>query len=124
MFHHLESVEKKEETIMETTEKLRKQTEEQGSVVRELKAKKAPKEEISAALNVLFALKNDLKQAEQLEIGNLVEEIQKMKNENGDEAAIKEKEERLATLQKLVAPPEPEKKPKEKKVVAVPVLYA
>ena len=109
---------------METTEKLRKQAEEQGSVVRELKAKKAPKEEISAALNVLFALKNDLKQAEQLEIGNLVEEIQKMKNENGDEVAIKEKEERLATLQKLVAPPEAEKKPKEKKVVAVPVLYA
>ena len=120
----METVEKKEETIMETTEKLRKQAEEQGSVVRELKAKKAPKEEISAALNVLFALKNDLKQAEQLEIGNLVEEIQKMKNENGDEVAIKEKEERLATLQKLVAPPEAEKKPKEKKVVAVPVLYA
>ena len=87
---------------METTEKLRKQAEEQGSIVRELKAKKAPKEEISAALNVLFAIKNDLKQAEQLEIGNLIEEIQKLKNENGDEAAIKEKEERLTTLQKLV----------------------
>lgn len=101
---------------METTEKLRKQAEEQGSIVRELKAKKAPKEEISAVLNVLFAIKNDLKQAEQLEIGNLIEEIQKLKNENGDEAAIKEKEERLVTLQKLVTPPEAEKKPKEKKV--------
>lgn len=103
---------------------MRKQAEEQGSIVRELKAKKAPKEEISVALNALFAIKNDLKQAEQLEIGNLIEEIQKLKNENGDEATIKEKEDRLATLQKLVTPPEAEKKPKEKKVRLFRCFYS
>ena len=51
-----------------------------------------------------------------MEIGNLLEEIQKLKLENGDETLIKEKEERVSQLQKLVEP-EPEKKPKEKKVL-------
>ena len=102
--------------VMEHTESLRKQVEEQGNVVRELKAQKAPKEEISTALNKLFSLKTELKEAEQMEIGNLLEEIQKLKLENGDETLIKEKEERVSQLQKLVEP-EPEKKPKEKKVL-------
>lgn len=101
---------------MQATEDLRKQTEEQGQIVRELKANKAPKEEITAALNKLFALKSDLKEAEQLEMGNLLEEIQKLKNENGDENLIKEKEERVEQLKKLIEPAAPEKKPKEKKV--------
>ena len=101
---------------MEHTESLRKQVEEQGNVVRELKAQKAPKEEISTALNKLFSLKTELKEVEQMEIGNLLEEIQKLKLENGDETLIKEKEERVSQLQKLVEP-EPEKKPKEKKVL-------
>ena len=109
-FHILISV------VMEHTESLRKQVEEQGNVVRELKAQKAAKEEISTALNKLFSLKTELKEAEQMEIGNLLEEIQKLKLENGDETLIKEKEERVSQLQKLVEP-EPEKKPKEKKVL-------
>ena len=101
---------------MEHTESLRKQVEEQGHVVRELKVQKAPKEEISTALNKLFSLKTELKEAEQMEIGNLLEEIQKLKLENRDETLIKEKEERVSQLQKLVEP-EPEKKTKEKKVL-------
>ena len=101
---------------MEATENLRKQVEEQGNVVRELKAKKAPKEEISTALNKLFSLKSDLKEAEQLEMGHLMEEIKTLELEKGDEAVIKAKKERLEQLQKLVEP-EPEKKPKEKKVM-------
>lgn len=109
-FHILISV------VMEHTESLRKQVEEQGNVVRELKAQKAAKEEISTALNKLFSLKTELKEAEQMEIGNLLEEIQKLKLENGDETLIKEKEERVSQLQKLVEP-EPEKKQKEKKVL-------
>lgn len=102
--------------LMEATEELRKQVEEQGNVVRGLKANKAPKEEISAALNQLFSLKTQLKEAEQLEMGNLLEEIAKLKNANGDEAVIKEKEARVEQLQKYLENHESEKKPKEKKV--------
>ena len=89
---------------MEATEGLRKQVEEQGNVVRELKTNKAPKEEISAALNKLFSLKTELKEAQQLEMGNLLEEISKLKNENGDENVIKEKEARVEQLQKFLEP--------------------
>ena len=103
---------------MENTENLRKKVTEQGNVVRDLKAQKAPKEEITAAVNTLLALKTELKEAEQLEIGNLFEEIAKLKQENADESLIKEKEERLETLKKSVEPT-PEKKPKEKKVQIV-----
>ena len=103
---------------MENTENLRKKVTEQGNVVRDLKAQKAPKEEITAAVNALLALKTELKEAEQLEIGNLLEEIAKLKQENADESLIKEKEERLETLKKSVEPA-PEKKPKEKKVKIV-----
>ena len=101
---------------MEVTEGLRKQVEEQGNVVRELKTNKAPKEEISAALNKLFSLKTELKEAQQLEMGNLLEEITKLKNENGDENLIKEKEARVEQLQKFLEPQEKEKKQKDKKV--------
>ena len=101
---------------MEATEGLRKQVEEQGNVVRELKTNKAPKEEISAALNKLFSRKTELKEAQQLEMGNLLEEISKLKNENGDENVIKEKEARVEQLQKFLEPQEKEKKQKDKKV--------
>ena len=108
---------------MQATEDLRKQAEEQGQIVRELKANKAPKEEITAALNKLFALKSDLKEAQQLELGNLIEEIQKLKNENGDENTIKEKEARAEELKKALEPPATEKKPKEKKVVCIDSFF-
>lgn len=49
-------------------------------------------------------------------MGNLMEEIKTLELEKGDEAVIKAKKERLEQLQKLVEP-EPEKKPKEKKVM-------
>ena len=101
---------------MQAVEDLRKKVEEQGQVVRDLKANKAPKEEITAAVNTLLSLKSELKEAQQLELGNLLEEIQKLKNENGDEALIKEKEARAEELKNLINPPAPEKKPKEKKV--------
>ena len=87
--------------------------EEQGNVVRELKTNKAPKEEFSAALNKLFSLKTELKEAQQLEMGNL---LSKLKNENGDENVIKEKEARVEQLQKFLEPQEKEKKQKDKKV--------
>lgn len=103
---------------MENTENLRKKVEEQGNVVRELKTQKAPKEEITAAVNALLALKTELKEAEQLEMGNLLEEISKLKQNNAEEALIKEKEERLEVLKKSLEPA-PEKKPKEKKVGSV-----
>ena len=107
---------------MQATEDLRKQVEEQGQIVRELKAKKAPKEEITEALNKLFALKTDLKEAEQSEMGKLLEEVKQLKIENGDESVIKAKEARIEELKNLIEPPAPEKKPKEKKVCDNEVL--
>lgn len=98
------------------TSALEKKVSEQGVVVRNLKQQKASQEHITEAVNTLLAYKAELKEAQQVAVANLIEEIEKLKLENADETVIASKQKEVEDLQNKINPPKEAKKPKEKKV--------
>lgn len=98
------------------TSALEKKVSEQGVVVRNLKQQKASQEQITEAVNTLLAYKAELKEAQQVAVANLIEEIEKLKLENADETVIASKQKEVEDLQNKINPPKEAKKPKEKKV--------